>query len=94
MRVKAAPMRRSSSIRAATAFACLSSKTTGLLAAFMTWLEDVSGATGRGMVKSLRSLYVTESRPLDLKSRLGLERNVADFTANMLALAVAVGPDK
>ena len=93
IRVNEAPMRRSSSMRAATAFACLSSRSMGFFAACRIWLDCPSEVSGKSLDRHIRFLNVTEPGSLDFDIALRFHSNRPYLCAYMLPFTIAVGPN-
>ena len=97
-RVNAAPTRKSNSILAATAFACLSSNSIGSRAALNTWLDDVSWTVAEGpnwrAKGDARSLSIAKPSPLDFNPSVTKASLVLDFGSDMLPFSIAISPDK
>lgn len=87
-------MRKSSSIRAATALTCRSSRFMSLAAADRTCLSigqhavDSEDVCGR-----LRSFHVAKTRAFDLDLRIAFLCGIDNFLANVLSFTITIGPD-
>lgn len=92
-RVKAYPMRRSSSILVATALTCFSSNSARLLAAERTWLVMSVQVRTRIRWVSLRSFHIAESRTFDLNVWLSLSSSFDNLVPDMLSFTIAIRPD-
>ena len=92
--VKAAPIRKSSSMRASTASTCRWSRSIGFLAAWRMCLGRVSRCTDCVYNGGIRSLNIAKSCPLDFKSLISFQSFRAYFTANMFTFSITIGPDE
>lgn len=93
MRVKAAPRRRSSSVRAATALLWASSSCIGFWEACITCLRGCQQRTQKRGPGDLRSFDVAEPRTADSKSWVDLECNIPYLSPDILTLAITIRPD-
>lgn len=95
MRVKEEPTRRSSSIRAATAFACLWSRSTGFFAAWITCLMvSQTKHTSTTSAINIRSLDVAKAGSLNLEVCINSQRNITYFCPYVFAFAITIGPNE